>query len=77
MDIRTTTADGRVKAGVRVVFRRLDGVMATDIVRAVFTQTILLQPYADNAEVEAVVLTSHSWCAVEDITEVCDGEAQA
>lgn len=73
MDMRTATADGRIRAGSRVVFRRGDGELAPDIVRAVFTQTIFRQPYAANQTVEAVVLTTHSWCAVEDITEVWDG----
>ena len=59
-----------IQVGDRVKFRRLDGVIATDTVRALFTQTTMLEPYARNEQASALVLTKHSWCFVSDVVRV-------
>jgi hypothetical protein len=38
-----------------------------DVVRAKFTQTITLEPYARNVTAPALVLTEHSWCLESDV----------
>jgi len=59
----------RFRIGQRVRFRRPDGKVCTDTVRARFTQTELLEPYARNRSYPALVLTEHSWCAESDVID--------
>lgn len=69
MRFRNETTDGRITVGSRV-FVRTDALGDSpywDVVRRVFTQTILRQPYAPNEDVEALVLTTRSWCKVSDV----------
>lgn len=53
--------------GDQIKFRRLDGVVAEDTVRAFSETTIFLMPYAPNKTVKAIVLTNHSWCQLSDV----------
>lgn len=75
--MRSQTADGRIGVGSKVLVRgdaRNSQQVAEspywDTVRGVFTQTILLEPYAPNEQVEALVLTTRSWCRASDVLEV-------
>jgi hypothetical protein len=69
MKLRQATADGRIKVGSRVLVRSdAQGESPyRDVVRGVFTQHVLREPYARNEEVEALVLTERSWCRVDSV----------
>jgi hypothetical protein len=69
MNLRQATADGRIKVGSRVLVRsdRQGESHYWDVVRGVFTQHVLLEPYAPNEEAEALVLTKRSWCRVDSV----------
>lgn len=77
LDAWTATGWERVSVGDTVTFRRADGVTATDVVRTVFWQTIVTEPYATNAVVPAVVLTAYSWIEIRHITKVVPVEPVA
>jgi hypothetical protein len=49
--------------GQKVRFRRLDGKIVEDVVRACYTAQCLVEPYGENLSYPALVLTKHSWCA--------------
>lgn len=55
------------KVGDRVQFVRPDGIKATDIIRELFVQTVLLEPYAHNTTFPAAVLTKHSWMPLSEL----------
>ena len=86
MELRNLTADGLIATGSEVLVRsaavRYAGPIIIgdfpywDTVRGVFTQTILLEPYAPNEDVEALVLTTRSWCRVSDVVCVQKGGTQ-
>ena len=69
MKLRQATADGWIKVGSRVqVLSDAQGESTYwDVVRGVFTQHVLREPYARNEEVEALVLTERSWCRVDSV----------
>jgi len=56
-----------LKIGDKITFRRSDGALRADTIRTLFTQQVLLMPYAPNQLRPAAVLTEHSWCFVDDI----------
>lgn len=65
------TEDGRIGVGSRVLVRCPTGRSPYwDVVRSVFKQQILLEPYARNLEVESLLLTTRSWCRVDDVMQV-------
>jgi hypothetical protein len=43
-----------------------------DVVRDKFTQTILLEPYARNERVPALILSNFSWCRESDVIEIVE-----
>ena len=57
----------KIEVGSKIKFHRLDGKVCDDVVRGLFVQEVLLEPYARNQRRAAVILTEHSWCFVEDI----------
>ena len=57
---------GEVRVGDRVLVSSPLG-SYWDVVRGVFIQHVLLEPYGANVEFDALVLTEHSWCAVGDV----------
>ena len=78
MELRNLTADGLIATGSDVLVRSAaqGDFPYWDTVRGVFTQTILLAPYAANEDVEALVLTTRSWCRVSDVVCVQKGGTQ-
>lgn len=75
--MRNQTADGRIQVGSVVLVRgdarnsqQYAEFPYCDTVRGVITQTILLEPYAPNEQVEALILTKRSWCRAADVMEV-------
>lgn len=78
MELRNLTANGLIATGSDVLVRSAaqGDLPYWDTVRGVFTQTILLEPYAPNEDVEALVLTTRSWCRVSDVVCVQKGGTQ-
>jgi hypothetical protein len=78
MELRNLTADGLIATGSKVLVRSdaVSDFPYWDIVRGVFTQTILLEPHSPNEDVEALVLTTRSWCRVSDVICVQKGGTQ-
>lgn len=78
MELRNLTADGLIGKRTEVLVRSaaVGDFPYWDTVRGVFTQTILLEPYAPNEDVEALVLTTRSWCRVSDVVCVQKGGTQ-
>lgn len=74
MNLRNETADGKIKTGCMVLVRSAANEFPYwDVVRGVFTQDVLLQPYAPNEQIESLVLTNRSWCPVTDVLLVKEG----
>jgi hypothetical protein len=62
--------DKQIQVGSNVKFLRPDGKVCEDVVRMLFTQDVLLEPYARNQKRPAAVLTQHSWTFIDNIVEV-------
>jgi hypothetical protein len=59
-----------LQPGTFVRFNGPNGKTPVDVVMGLFTQTVLLRPYAENEQHPAVLLTDHSWCFESDILEI-------
>lgn len=67
----------KILVGSKIRFHRGDNKVCDDVVRGLFIQEILLEPYARNQRKEAAILTEHSWCFIEDIVFVDGAEPKA
>ena len=65
-----TNHTSKFHIGQRIRFKRLDGKIIEDTVRACFWQHCLLEPYGRNLFYPALVLTDHSWTAESNVEAV-------
>lgn len=54
---------------IKVKFKRLDGAIVEDYIRAFSNHEALLEPYSRNSVRPIAILVSHSWCYLDDILE--------